>query len=95
MYYDQKESGKRIQKLRRLHGYTQSELSEKIGVQENTLGRIESGIRGVSIDLAIELCVCLETSLDYIYLGRESQTRFLKREVEQLIIQLNKINEKL
>lgn len=55
MYYDQKESGKRIRKLRKLHSYTQNELAEKIGVQENTRGRIESGIRGVSIDLAIEL----------------------------------------
>lgn len=45
MYYDQKESGKRIAKLRKLHGYTQIELAEKVGIQENTLSRIESGIR--------------------------------------------------
>lgn len=95
MYYDVKESGKRIRKLRKLHGYTQNELAEKIGVQENTMGRIESGIRGISIDLAIELCVCLDTTLDYIYLGRKLQTQGLKNELEQVIMQLTKIGEKL
>lgn len=46
-------------------------LAEQLGVAANTIARIETGNRGISIDLAIELVVRFETTLDYIFLGRE------------------------
>ena len=42
-----------------------------LGVAANTIARIETGNRGISIDLAIELVVRFDTTLDYIFLGRE------------------------
>ena len=71
MYYDLVESGKRIKALRKEHGLTQEQLAEQLGVAANTIARIETGNRGISIDLAIELVVLFETTLDYIFLGRE------------------------
>ena len=71
MYYDLVESGKRIKALRKEHGLTQEQLAEQLGVAANTIARIETGNRGISIDLAIELVVRFETTLDYIFLGRE------------------------
>ena len=71
MYYDLVESGKRIKALRKKHGLTQEQLAEQLGVAANTIARIETGNRGVSIDLAIELVVRFDTTLDYIFLGRE------------------------
>lgn len=71
MYYDLIESGKRIKALRKKHGLTQEQLAEQLGVAANTIARIETGNRGVSIDLAIELVVRFDTTLDYIFLGRE------------------------
>lgn len=65
MYYDLVESGKRIKALRK------EQLAEQLGVAANTIARIETGNRGISIDLAIELVVRFETTLDYIFLGRE------------------------
>lgn len=50
---------------------TQEQLAEQLGVAANTIARIETGNRGISIDLAIELVVRFETTLDYIFLGRE------------------------
>lgn len=70
MYYDLKESGKRIRELRRQHGLTQEKLAEQLGIALNTVSRIEIGYRGVSVDLAIELVLLLNTTLDYIYMGR-------------------------
>ena len=64
-------SGKRIKALRKEHGLTQEQLAEQLGVAANTIARIETGNRGISIDLAIELVVRFETTLDYIFLGRE------------------------
>lgn len=67
MYYDLVESGKRIKALRKEHGLTQEQLAEQLGVAANTIARIETGNRGISIDLAIELVVRFETTLDYIF----------------------------
>jgi transcriptional regulator with XRE-family HTH domain len=71
MYYDLVESGKRIKALRKKHGLTQERLAEQLGIAVNTVARIEIGNRGISIDLAIELAVRFDTTLDYIFLGRE------------------------
>lgn len=71
MYYDLDESGKRIKALRKKHGLTQERLAEQLGIAVNTVARIEIGNRGISIDLAIELAVRFDTTLDYIFLGRE------------------------
>ena len=71
MYYDLVESGKRIKALRKKHGLTQEKLAEQLGIAVNTVARIEIGNRGISIDLAIELAVRFNTTLDYIFLGRE------------------------
>lgn len=71
MYYDLVESGKRIRKLRKQNGLTQEQLADLLGVALNTISRIEVGSRGLSIDLAIELAVHFDTTLDYIFMGRE------------------------
>lgn len=71
MYYDLVESGKRIKKLRKDHGLTQEQLAELLGIALNSLSRIEIGSRGISVDLAIEVAVRFNTTLDYIYMGRE------------------------
>jgi len=70
MYYDLVESGKRIKALRKKNGLTQEKLAEQLGIAVNTVARIEIGNRGISIDLAIELAVRFNTTLDYIFLGR-------------------------
>ena len=71
MYYYLVESGKRIRKLRKQNGLTQEQLADLLGVALNTISRIEVGSRGISIDLAIELAVHFDTTLDYILMGRE------------------------
>ena len=71
MYYDLVESGKRIKSLRKKHGLTQEEFADQLGIALNTVSRIEIGQRGISVDLAIELVVRFNTTLDFIYLGRE------------------------
>lgn len=71
MYYDLVESGKRIKSLRKKHGLTQEEFAELLGIALNTVSRIEIGQRGISVDLAIEIVARFNTTLDFIYLGRE------------------------
>lgn len=66
MYYDQKESGKRIAALRKEKGLTQEQLAEKLNISTSTLGKIERGIQGFSIDLLIEIGIFFGISTDYI-----------------------------
>ncbi|MGN0681202.1 MAG: helix-turn-helix domain-containing protein [Candidatus Fimisoma sp.] len=69
MFYDPKETGKRIAKLRVNAGMTQEELAEKLNVASNYFGKIESGQRGCSIDMLAEISVFFNSSLDYLVFG--------------------------
>ena len=72
MYYDQKESGKRIATLRKQNRLTQEQLAEKLNISTSNLGKLERGLQGLSIDLLIEIGIFFGVSTDYILLGCES-----------------------
>ena len=55
MYYDQKESGKRIANLRKKEGLTQEQLAEKLSISYSLLAKVESCSRAASIDLLVEM----------------------------------------
>ena len=71
MYYNLEESGKRIKKLRNIKGMKQEEIAELVGIVQSTYARIESGKKGASIDTLVALAEVLETTLDFIVLGKE------------------------
>ena len=95
MSYNQKESGKRIQKLRRERGMTQAQLAERIGISADNLGRIERGLQGVSIDLLIELARFFAVSMDYIALGHEMQMDTVKTMIHSAIELLMELEQNL
>ncbi len=98
MQYNMKESGLRIKKLRIIKGYKQEELAELLGISCNTIARIEIGIRGCSIDLAIQLAEVLGTSIDYIVCGKYPRPEFqqeLKEEISSIIHRLIDLQSKL
>ena len=55
MNYDMIRSGKRIQQLRMEKGYTQDELAAALNINRSFVSRIESGKKGCSVDLFIQL----------------------------------------
>lgn len=66
MYYNLKESGLRIQKLRKQSGMTQEQLAAKMNTSISNLGKLERGLQGLSIDLLINL------ALFFVYLWTTS-----------------------
>lgn len=70
MFYDAKEIGKRIKELRKDKGLTQLQLSEKLGITDNFLAKIEGGSKNPSIDLFIQMSELFSVSLDAIILGK-------------------------
>ena len=66
MYYDQFNTGKRIQKLRRERYLTQEELAVRLNVSDRHLRSLESGEYIPSIDLFIEIAAFLDVTLDHL-----------------------------
>ena len=77
MNYNTEEIGKRIQKLRKEKGLTQEELAEHLNISTVHLGKLETGKRGCSLDILIDIAVFFDASLDYLALGkvRENELR--------------------
>ena len=95
MYFDLKKCGERIQQLRKQKGMTQEEFAEKLNISTSTLGRIERGLQGFSIDFLVELYCFFQGSMEYIILGEEFSASDNKNELTAIIDQLVKLRQKL
>ena len=95
MYFDLKKCGERIQQLRKQKGMTQEEFAEKLNISTSTLGRIERGLQGFSIDFLVELYCFFQVSMEYIILGEEFPASDNKNELTAIIDQLVKLRQKL
>ena len=102
MAYDITGSGARIRQLRIQSGYTQEKIARLLNIDQSYYGRIETGKRGCSVDLFVQLSALFGTSLDYLILGRSSYdastgsdvTR-LKTDIEELVKRLECFKESL
>lgn len=95
MYYNQKESGKRIAKLRKERGLTQDQLAEKLNISTSNLGKLERGLQGLSIDLLVEIRCFFGVSTDYILLGEEIQRQEVIADIDSVIAKMLALKRKV
>ena len=95
MYYDPKESGKRIAALRKKIGMTQEQAAERFNMAVNSYGNIERGFRGASVDLILEMAVVFDTTSDYILAGWEPKPTNIEKELCEIKEYLRKIDKKV
>ncbi len=95
MYYNQKESGKRIAKLRKERGLTQEQLAEKLNISTSNLGKLERGLQGLSIDLLVEIRCFFGVSTDYILLGEEIQRQEVIADIDSVIAKMVALKRKV
>ena len=102
MNYDMKRSGVYIQSLRIQNGYTQGELAKVMGIDQGFLSRIESGKKGCSVDMFIQLSGFFHVPLDALILGMDSdmadESEYkmrLKANINELIDQLTQLKAQL
>ena len=95
MIYDMKKSGQRIRFLRENNRETQEVLSEKLGVSLSMLKKIESGRKGVSVDLLVVFAEYFDTSLDFIVLGRSNTANNLRSKIRILIEYLEELEKEV
>jgi transcriptional regulator with XRE-family HTH domain len=76
--------GQRIARYRKAIGLTQADLAEKVGVQPETICRIERGQRAVSLELIGLLSTSLDIELHDLFRLRKSDNP-KDRAVERLL----------
>ena len=59
MDYNMKKSGERIRRLRINNGLTQEQVAEVLNISRSFYSRIETGEKGCSIDLFVQIVKCL------------------------------------
>jgi Predicted transcription factor, homolog of eukaryotic MBF1 len=68
-----KQVGKRIREKRDALGISREAFSEMIGISPNFLAQIEIGKKGMSTSTLYKVCTGLNSSADYIVLGKEKE----------------------
>lgn len=68
------EIGKRISQLRNEHHMTQAVLAEKLDISTKHCSEVERGITRLSLEKFVLLCSILHTDMNYLILGKESET---------------------
>lgn len=89
-----REIGKRIQNERIRMGYTQSQFAEKLYISVSYLARMEGGFRAPSLQTLTSIILLTEASADYLLYG-ESHRRSIKRELQEVIVQLRSIEHRI
>ena len=95
MYYDPKECGRRIAKLRKERGLTQEQLAEKLNISTSNLGKLERGLQGLSTDLLVEIRCFFDVSTDYILLGEEIQRQEIVADIDAVIARMIALKHKV
>ena len=92
---DYQAMGKRLKLERCNLNLTQEQLAEKLNISTSTLGKIERGIQGFSIDLLIEIGIFFGISTDYILIGCEIRNYEAAKDLDSVIDQLVALKMKL
>ena len=97
MYYDQFDTGKRIQKLRKDRYLTQEELALKLNISDRHLRSLERGEYTPSIDLFVEIAAFFDVTLDHLIMGKSlsDQEENLRNKLHQKHLANQKLRLKL
>ena len=72
MHFDRMAYGERIKRLRTGRELTQEQLAEKINVSRTYMVKIENGLQIGPIEIAIDLAMFFDVSMDFLLLGKEN-----------------------
>ena len=95
MYFDRTAYGERIKRLRTGRDLTQEQLAEKINVSRTYIVKIENGLQIGPIEIAIELAMFFDVSMDFLLLGKENYRVDRKQCLRMAIDILSELQAKL
>lgn len=89
---DQEKIGRFIAKCRKEKGLTQAEIGEKLGVTYKAVSKWENGRSMPDISIMQALCDTLDISLNELFSGEKIKAKDIKKESENNLLNLLKIN---
>ena len=95
MHFDRMAYGERIKRLRTGRELTQEQLAEKINVSRTYIVKIENGVQIGPIEIAIELAMFFDVSMDFLLLGKENYRVDRKQCLRMAIDILSELQAKL
>ena len=95
MHFDRMAYGERIKRLRTGRELTQEQLAEKINVSRTYIVKIENGLQIGPIEIAIELAMFFDVSMDFLLLGKENYRVDRKQCLRMAIDILSKLEAEL
>ena len=95
MHFDRMAYGERIKRLRTGRELTQEQLAEKINVSRTYIVKIENGLQIGPIEIAIELAMFFDVSMDFLLLGKENYRVDRKQWLRMAIDILSELQAKL
>ena len=95
MHFDRMAYGERIKRLRTGRELTQEQLAEKINVSRTYIVKIENGLQIGPIEIAIELAMFFDVSVDFLLLGKENYRVDRKQCLRMAIDILSELQAKL
>ena len=95
MHFDRMAYGERIKRLRTGRELTQEQLAEKINVSRTYIVKIENGLQIGPIEIAIELAMFFDVSMDFLLLGKENYRVGRKQCLRMAIDILSELQAKL
>lgn len=75
----------RIAELRKKHGMSQKELSQKLGIAQNTLSQYENELRSPSMSISTRMADIFEVSVNFL-LGFSKEEHLEKHELDSLAL---------
>lgn len=95
MYFDQHAFGSRLKKIRETMGASQEKMAEKLNISKVHYGNMERGKASCSIDLLVEMACILQVSTDYLLMGRSKDKGEDIDKLQEIIVQLIDIKERM
>lgn len=85
------ETSKKIQELRKLKGYSQSELATQVGVSRSAIAGYENGYTQPSLDILCKLCEVFGVSVDSL-IDREYKPITITEAKTKIVPQVRPVN---
>ena len=67
--------GCRVRKYRKLKGFSQEQLAEKVDISPTHMSHIETGLTKLSLKVLVDLAVALDTSTDSLLFDKPALSR--------------------
>ena len=83
--YNISETARRLRELREMKKIKQSDAAAQLGMDRKSLGAIEHGRTGCSVDTFIGMAELYEVSLDYLIKGKDTDGKVLGAHLDQMI----------